>query len=164
MNNNVFLYIFELSKYQWVADLALFLSYPFAYGSLVLLIAWVIFFSNRKIFTFSLISLSGISAWVMSAILKLAFHTTRPFTELGLVPLYHETSFSFPSSHSAVFASIAFVLFSMNKKIGIVFIIFAIFVGLSRVVIGVHYPIDVVGGFCLGIIIGYFFTRIFKRI
>jgi len=164
MNSFIFTSLFELSKYPWIADLALFLSYPFAYGILILLFVWAVFFESRKMLTFSLLFLSIISTWFLSSILKLIFHTPRPFVELGLVPLYIEKSFSFPSSHSAIFASTAFVLFFMNKKLGIVFMVIALLVGLSRIVIGVHYPIDVVGGFCFGIIIGYLFIKIFKKI
>ena len=116
MNSSIFLSFFELSKNKLIADFAIFLSYPFSYGTLILLIIWAVLFSNRKIYTFSVLFLSGTSSWIIANILKLIFHTARPFTELGIIPLYMEKTFSFPSSHVTVFASVAIVLFSLNKK------------------------------------------------
>jgi undecaprenyl-diphosphatase len=115
-------------------------------------------------YTFSLLFLSGISSWVVATTLKLVFRTTRPFIEENIVPLYLETGFSFPSSHAAVFASIAVAMFAINKRVGVVLSIIAVFVGISRMVIGVHYPVDVGGGLLLGALVGYLFTKLFKKI
>jgi undecaprenyl-diphosphatase len=88
----------------------------------------------------------------------------RPFNSLDIIPLYNEIGFSFPSQHSAVFATIATCAFFLNKKLGIIFIVISVLVGLSRIVIGVHYPLDILGGFFFGTLVGLFFIKIFKKI
>ncbi len=164
MNNFIFNFLYNLSNYPFFAKLAIFLSYPFTYGVLVVLMIWAIFISKRKMYNFSLLFLSGFFAWIVSSLLKVIWQVNRPFISLHLTPLYKETGFSFPSDHASVFAAIAVSMFLINKKAGLAFSLIAILIGLSRIVIGVHYPIDIIGGFVVGLIISLIFREIFKKI
>ena len=156
--------LYNLSHIPIIAKVALFLSYPFTYGVIFLLIIWALFLSHRKMYNFSLLFLSVISSWLFAAFIKSIVRINRPFVDLGITPLYQESGFSFPSEHSAVFMAIAVSMFLINKKAGFVFLLIAILIGLSRIVIGVHYPIDILGGFAVGFIISLIFTEIFKKI
>ncbi|WP_442892120.1 phosphatase PAP2 family protein [Companilactobacillus sp. HBUAS59699] len=61
---------------------------------------------------------------------------------------------SFPSDHTIVFFSIMIIFFIYTKsKIRYIFPVIAIIVGLSRIFVGVHYPIDVFVGASIGTII-----------
>ena len=62
--------------------------------------------------------------------------------------------FSFPSGHSAAAMSIAFAYAMAFPTIAPVLIPLAVLVGLSRVVLGVHYPGDVLIGQLCAIVIG----------
>lgn len=70
-----------------------------------------------------------------------------------------DSGYSFPSGHSqtAFFLGtiLAFVIYKTNSKKYFIFIplAWAILVALSRVVIGVHYPIDVTAGAFIGLIL-----------
>ncbi len=109
----------------------------------------------------------ALGVWFFSSILlgeitlKLLKHLVarpRPATN-GELALAH--GFSFPSGHalaSALFyGSLALLLCFSNanarlKTIGAVVLLFWIFLmAYDRVFLGVHYPSDVLGGFCLGI-------------
>jgi len=164
LNQNIFNFFYSFSSNSIIAKSALFLSYPFTYGVLFVLIIWAIFLSKNKIYNFSLLFLSGFFSWVVSSVLKVIWQVNRPFIDLHLIPLYQETGFSFPSNHMAVFTAIAFSMFLINKKAGFVFLLIAFFIGFSRIVIGVHYPIDILGGFIVGLIISLIFREIFKKI
>jgi undecaprenyl-diphosphatase len=95
-------------------------------------------------------------ATLISEILKFLFHTGRPFVVLkGVTSLFAETSYAFPSGHATFFSALAFSIFFLHKKAGSVFIFFAVVIGLSRIIAGVHFPVDILGGFVLGWAVAY---------
>jgi membrane-associated phospholipid phosphatase len=82
----------------------------------------------------------------------------RPYEAIdalqALVPPPEGTSF--PSGHTASSFAVAVVLFrNVKKKISIWPMMLAIFISLSRIYVGVHYPTDVIGGVIGGIICAY---------
>lgn len=104
---------------------------------------------------------SGSVAWVVARILKVFIHTERPFVLFQDVePLLIDNSFAFPSGHAAFFMALAISLFFYHKKVGYLFMFFALLIGAARVVAGVHFPLDILGGFVLGVLIAYFLRNI----
>lgn len=75
----------------------------------------------------------------------------RPFSD-HLVTLLVNKSLdpSFPSDHSAGVFAIAFTFFWRKQRFRYGFLSLAILMGISRVYVGVHYPLDVVGGAITG--------------
>ena len=61
---------------------------------------------------------------------------------------------SFPSAHAANAAAVAVVLAGWYPRWRIAFGVLAFLVGYSRIYVGVHYPLDVLGGWALGIVCG----------
>jgi len=99
-------------------------------------------------------------------ILKNLFQRQRPCAidpsiEL-LIP--YPSEFSFPSGHSMNGMTAAIALFLNNKKIGIPALILTCFIGFSRMYHFVHFPTDILGGFCVGfavaIIVNYVFDKV----
>ncbi len=164
LNNSIFYIINNFSIIPWVADSAIFLSYLFTYLLIFSLIIWAIFFSQKEMYNFSLLFLSGIFSWFIANILKSLLRINRPFIDLGFSPLRLESGFSFPSEHMTIFTAIATAMFLINKKAGFIFLIIAILIGLSRIVIGVHSPLDILGGLFVGGLVGLIFIKIFKKI
>ena len=80
----------------------------------------------------------------------------RPFRRypeprpLGHVP--HDASF--PSGHTTMAFASATVLSYFRPRWAPAFFLLAVAIGFSRVYVGVHYPLDVLGGAFLGLLIG----------
>ncbi len=91
---------------------------------------------------------------IVTNLLKVIVMRPRPYTVLSnLVVLATETDFSFPSGHTSISTSMAFLL---SREYGKYYLmIIPLVVALSRLYIGVHYPSDVLGGFLVGVIVVY---------
>jgi undecaprenyl-diphosphatase len=102
-----------------------------------------LFMGHRKIMAGALIS--GVLAWFVGKFVKDFWFQPRP---VGAIL----QDGSFPSNHASLAFGIAFFVYLKNKKLGILFLAMALFVGLGRIMVGVHFATDVVGGAILGIV------------
>lgn len=74
----------------------------------------------------------------------------RPFMDHKLTQLVaHAGGSSFPSDHTtaAVAIALGLIVFTVYKKIGWLFLVAALLIGFARVFVGIHYPLDIIGGF-----------------
>ncbi|MEI6400331.1 MAG: phosphatase PAP2 family protein [bacterium] len=160
----MFNFLFSLSKYPLIAKSALFISYPFAYVAPVIIVVFLLVRKQQKMATFSLLFLTGFFSWISARVIKNMFHTVRPYIEQNVVPLFYEPGYSFPSEHVTIFTALSVAVFFLHRKCGIVLGVITILIAISRIIIGVHYPIDILGGFVLGGIIGFLLVKVFKNI
>lgn len=92
-----------------------------------------------------------------SAVRKL-LNKPRPFNRADVNKLVdHKNSGSFPSNHACSSMIISFSYFLVCGDLVPVFVVFAFFTGLSRIMTGVHYPLDVFCGWLVGILSGLIF-------
>ncbi len=71
----------------------------------------------------------------------------RPFAELPTNLLFYQpTDSSFPANSTAVIFAIAVAIFLVNRRAGAVLFGLAILHGFSRIYVGIHYPLDILGG------------------
>lgn len=94
----------------------------------------------------------GMVAWGVSQGLKPLVRRPRPYQVEKAERLVAEpTGSSWPSGHPAVAAAVATVLAPRLRRRGRASgLLLAVFVGASRVYVGVHYPTDVVAGLGIG--------------
>ena len=102
--------------------------------------------------------LAGLTACVALAIAhfaSLAIDHPRPFM-IGLAPniLAHAADSSFPSDHATMFFALAFA-FGRRPVAGlpglaVVLGVLGVAVGFARVALGLHFPLDVLGGVAIG--------------
>jgi len=93
-------------------------------------------------------------SWLISVLIKHAHFTPRPYMKrdkrLNSLLKKSRKSSAFPSGHATIFFSIASSLFLFVPSLSIVMFIVAIIVSLSRIVTGLHWPIDILGGAVIG--------------
>lgn len=141
------------------------------FGLLWLLLMWK---GGKKgrIVGIILIPLIVSSDQINSALVKSLFHRPRPCHVIDgktmvesvrlLVPC--GSGYSFPSSHAVNnFAFAAFLSFYYRRWAWI-FYTYAFLIGLSRIVVGVHYPFDVAGGAIIGIVYAFIVIGIYEFI
>jgi undecaprenyl-diphosphatase len=81
-----------------------------------------------------------------------AWDRPRPFAaHPGSYTLSHSHDPSFPSDHASAAFAIAFAVLLIDVPLGIAFVAVAALIALSRVVIGAHYPGDVLAGLGVGV-------------
>ena len=93
---------------------------------------------------------TSIALFISQCISHIYYHP-RPFVmDVGRTLIYHSPNGSFPSDHMLIFSSIAFsYFFSTYRKLGIFLIMLAWLVAWSRIYVGVHFPLDMLGAFVL---------------
>ena len=130
---------------------------------------YVLFFKtgrNGKIAGIALILTIIITDQLSSTVIKELVERIRPCHTLGDVNLLVKCGAgkSFPSSHAANnFAAATVITFFFKRNYTFYFLI-AFLVALSRVYVGVHYPIDITAGAALGMILAYLISLVVLKI
>lgn len=116
------------------------------------------------------VSIAAVTSSVLYKGMKWIFARPRPGIEFRLI---EESGLSFPSGHSMtslVFYGLLLILLlqgQARKKtaygLTAFFCCLIFLIGCSRIYLGVHYPTDVLGGFCLGSALLFFFLWSYGR-
>jgi len=174
MNYAFFFFLYGLAHQSKIFDdIIIFFAVYFPY--LVIILAGLFLLFHHEVFGAAepfrvfmqkkkeilLVFFSGIVAYLVADILKIFIHTPRPFDAFSSVhALISETGYSFPSGHATFFMALAFSLFFSHKKAGYVFMFFALIIGIARIIAGVHFPIDILGGFVLGALVAFLMENV----
>ncbi len=109
------------------------------------------------------ISAAVLARFGIAELIRLFWQRARPFVENNVNLLVAHSGSSFPSGHAAISFALSFAVYHYNKKIGIIFFIASFLIAISRVFVGVHWPLDILGGAIVGIISGWFIIKISKK-
>ncbi len=110
---------------------------------------------NRKIVLFAL-TIAVITIGI-DKIIEMSYFRPRPYVDHVVTLLVERSNLdpSFPSNHAAGSFALAFALFWKRRKAGSILLILACFMALSRIFIGVHYPMDVLAGAMIALAVTY---------
>ena len=114
--------------------------------------AWPVWKNRFQYLSLAFISFL-ISRGIVTNVIDNLLQSPRPFAALGVEALInHANVNSFPSGHMASLIPIALTLFIVRRSSGIWVLIATLAVGLARVITGVHWPSDILGGIAVGIL------------
>jgi len=125
-------------------------------------------FRGKALPVLLLLALVVVTSDQLSVLLKESIQRLRPVHDPEIGPLVHNVLrkgglYGFVSSHAAnSFAIFAFTgrLFK-NRRYAYLLLFWALIFSYSRIYSGVHYPLDIVGGAVLGLLIGEGLYRIY---
>lgn len=142
----------------------------------VLCISWILFNHTVRQSTYIILLLVAgifVSDTISSKVIKYQVQRPRPCHELFMEPPVIQRvpcggGFSFTSSHAANhFCLAAFLVMVFGKymrKWKYLWWGWAATISLSQVYVGLHYPLDILGGGMLGTLIGWSFGKIGQRL
>jgi membrane-associated phospholipid phosphatase len=92
-------------------------------------------------------------ALVVNSILGHLWYHPRPFVDhpsQTVLLVRHGADNSFPSDHASVAFAIAFAVLALHRRLGLLFLVAAALIGVDRIFVGVHYPVDVAASILVG--------------
>jgi len=133
----------------WIALAINVLFSPPIAAAIVVIVTIAVLFRTRRLGDALEFAAVVTGSWFGSEIVKWIVHRPRPDQSLLAHPLVIETSFSYPSGHTAFAASLGLGLILLVRRsrwrpvlFGVVAVV-SVLVALSRMYLGVHYPTDV---------------------
>lgn len=111
---------------------------------------------GNDLYAYILVPASG---FVLLTLVRKWINQPRPYETWEIVPLLDKDSSgnSMPSRHVFSAAIISMACLHANLPVGLVLLVLSAFLGLVRVLGGVHYPKDVLVGYACGLLWGILF-------
>lgn len=130
---------------------------------------WLTLPKKQKLQMFVFGVILALVAFLLTRIGSSLYYDSRPFVDSAVKPIIeHAANNGFPSDHTALAFVSAVAVFYMNKKFGIILIILATLVGVSRVVGYIHSVTDILGSIifvAIAYALSYYLTpNILKKI
>ncbi|RKX87548.1 MAG: phosphoesterase PA-phosphatase, partial [Spirochaetes bacterium] len=130
-------------------------------------IAWMFWNVDKK--KGFILSFTLLFSLFLNAVLKISIHNSRPFEVIPEIlgkRVQTATGYSFPSGHTQGATTFYLVLSLILKKrwIYITAIAISLLVALSRIYLGVHWPVDVIGGLVAGAVVAILMYKILSAL
>lgn len=119
--------------------------------------------ARERVFAFITLTLSAVlSRGIFTEVIRFFYDRPRPFDVLNITPIFLDDNPAFPSGHTTFLFALAFALFYFNKKAGWWFTALAFLVALTRVIAGIHWPSDILGGIIVAFISVWLVRQLLK--
>lgn len=159
IDQQFFLFINHVPHLLVADEIAKFFSFIGSAGLVWFFFGMLLFLKEERkhpLFFVPIIVAGGVSWLLVEIIIKPLVGRMRPTIDMGAIivgSMKHDPSF--PSGHATIAWAMAIVLSTYEPRWKKYFFVLAALISLSRVYLGVHYPLDVLGGTGIGIIIGW---------
>ncbi|EEK78626.1 undecaprenyl-diphosphatase [Bacillus cereus] len=159
MNYTVFQWINNLAGTSALLDKVM-ITITNSAAYVAILFMFILWFHNgkkenaiRKQYTVLYTTLSAIIALLINVLIHVVYYHPRPFVSYDVNQLIpHAENSSFVSDHSVLVLSIAFIFILRGEKLRYIALLWAVLVCISRLYVGVHFPLDVIGAVVITII------------
>ncbi len=153
LNQNLFLAIFSLAGQNHLIDSLMIFGAEYLIFLVFAACLLALFFRDsgyKKAFLLTLVS--GVVGFILLKLISVSITELRPFTVFGVTPLIPEVpgTHTFPSRHSLALSIIAFSYLRFNIKFAKWLLLMLLWMGFARIYVGVHYPLDILGGILVG--------------
>lgn len=138
-------------RVAWLNHVARLLSAIGTDGAVWLVLGAVAALALRRWGPLLWVAAADLLAQLATLVIKTDFPRARPTVETIIVK---PTTPSFPSGHAASSFACALVLGAYLPKLRLPLFVLAALIAASRAYVGVHFPLDVIGGALLGLLIG----------
>lgn len=147
-----------------MSQLIIIFAAYFIYVSALYAAAYIFWKHDRKFFLRDTIFLLGtaLASWIIAHYLKDLIAHPRPDLVFALIT--PDSLYSFPSGHASFMFALGFAMNYFNFRAGLIIVILALLTGMARVLAGVHFWYDIVGGAILGYLVSLVAIMIFKRL
>lgn len=162
MNYHIFKIINQWAGHHSFIDKVMILTtqYAMIVFALILLCVW---FLGKDQYKYSVVyaTITGILGLLINFVIGHFIYEPRPFvTHKVHLLLHHAKDSSFPSDHTTGSISLALAVLFRHRKIGFGMLLLAILTGISRIYVGHHYPIDILGSILVGLMVS---TLVYKN-
>ncbi len=126
------------------------------YALYFLLIAYLVLNNSLE----TKIILIPFSVYLLLKIIRILIKRKRPYLVFSSLNLPKRKKYSFPSNHTGASFIISYTFLYLNVYIGIFLLIISAILGLCRILIGLHFPLDVLCGFLISTVASILFFTI----
>ncbi|ASB87065.1 undecaprenyl-diphosphatase [Bacillus sonorensis] len=164
MNYELFNAIHSLSHHSNILDsFMIFVTEKAIYlYALMLLAIWLFGGSSYKKSVLQA-GFTGILGLAANYLITLIYYEPRPFVAHHVdVLIHHAADASFPSDHTTGALAISIAFWLCHRRLGSLMIAFGLLTGFSRIWVGHHYPVDVLGSILVSVLVSLIVLRFSK--
>ncbi|MFO1445175.1 undecaprenyl-diphosphatase [Bacillus sp. Bva_UNVM-123] len=161
MDYKAFRFINQLSGHCRPLDLLMiFISNKIRYVFIFVIIFMWIKKSRYRILALNSIFSMGVSFFIYK-IIKIFYFKPRPFMNrrVGIL-IPSKVDSSFPSKHTILVYAISTTIYLRNRLLGAIMLFLSSLTGFSRIWLGHHYPLDIIGSATIASITSYVINQI----
>lgn len=119
---------------------------------------------------FLVLGMAGAFGYAFTRLLAFELDISRPFVTYLPMRSGYEGAFdglrtygSFPSDHAVLLAALPAALLFWDRRLALLWLGLGIILGIARVAVGFHYPLDMVGGAVIGVLVTSLFFGAYEK-